>query len=190
MITRLIHIMALASEFGHRTQYHNIGAHTEGNDMTATKLDRRLFLAGLSASGIALASPTVASTKPLMQVLKDPECGCCAAWIDIMRREGFEVEVQNASWETLTGYKATMGVPEDMASCHTGLIEGYVIEGHVPPTDIRRLLAERPDAVGLTVPGMPYGSPGMGPESEREAYSVFLIRKDGTTEVFNYYKAA
>lgn len=190
MITRLIHIMALDSEFGHRTQYHTAGARTEGNDMTATKLDRRLFLAGLSASGIALASPTVASTKPLMQVLKDPECGCCGDWINIMQREGFEVEVQNASWETLTGYKATMGVPEDMASCHTGLIEGYVIEGHVPPTDIRRLLAERPDAVGLTVPGMPYGSPGMGPESEREAYSVFLIRKDGTTEVFNHYKAA
>ncbi len=158
--------------------------------MTTTILDRRLFLAGLSASGIALASPTFATTKPLVKVLKDPACGCCGTWIDIMQREGFEMEVQNASWETLSEYKANKGIPEEMASCHTGLLEGYVIEGHVPPADIRRLLAERPDAVGLTVPGMPYGSPGMGPESDREAYSVFLIGKDGTTEVFNHYKAA
>ncbi|MFA3920674.1 DUF411 domain-containing protein [Ruegeria hyattellae] len=158
--------------------------------MTTPTLDRRLFLAGLGASGIALASPALATTQPLVQVLKDPNCGCCGAWIDIMQREGFEIEVQNASWETLSQYKITKGISEEMASCHTGLVEGYIIEGHVPPTDIRHLLDERPDAVGLFVPGMPYGSPGMGPESEREAYSVFLIRKDGTTEVFQYYAAA
>ena len=77
-----------------------------------------------------------------------------------------------------------------MASCHTADVEGYVIEGHVPVADIRRLLDERPDAIGLAVPGMPYGSPGMGPESHREAYDVFLIRRDGTTEVFTSYAAA
>ena len=74
-----------------------------------------------------------------------------------------------------------------MVSCHTALIDGYVIEGHVPAADIRRLLEERPDAVGLAVPGMPDGSPGMGPEDDREAYDVFLIRKDGSTEVFSSY---
>ncbi|WP_170428852.1 DUF411 domain-containing protein [Ruegeria arenilitoris] len=158
--------------------------------MTNPKLDRRIFLVGLGASGVALAAPALASVGPLVEVLKDPSCGCCGAWIDIMQREGFEMAVQNASWETLSQFKATKGVPEEMTSCHTGLVEGYVIEGHVPPTDIRRLLAERPDAIGLTVPGMPFGSPGMGPESEREAYSVFLIRKDGTTEVFSHYRAA
>lgn len=77
-----------------------------------------------------------------------------------------------------------------MISCHTGEIDGYMIEGHVPPADIRRLLAERPDAVGLAVPGMPFGSPGMGPEDQREAYDVFLIRRDRTTEVFSSYEAA
>ncbi|WP_170387870.1 DUF411 domain-containing protein [Ruegeria atlantica] len=158
--------------------------------MTTPTLDRRLFLAGLGASAITLASPALATVKPRVEVLKDPNCGCCGAWIDIMQSDGFEMEVQNATWETLSQYKTTKGVPEEMASCHTGLVEGYVIEGHVPPTDIRRLLAERPDAVGLSVPGMPFGSPGMGPESEREAYSVFLIRKDGTTEMFNHYEAA
>ncbi|MCA8881810.1 MAG: hypothetical protein KDA73_18075 [Rhodobacteraceae bacterium] len=80
--------------------------------------------------------------------------------------------------------------PQEMISCHTGRIEGYIIEGHVPVADIRRLLEERPDAVGLAVPGMPYGSPGMGPESEREAYEVFLIRRDGSTEVYANYSAA
>lgn len=82
------------------------------------------------------------------------------------------------------------GIPQEMGSCHTGRIAGYMIEGHVPPADIRRLLEERPDAIGLAVPGMPYGSPGMGPETEREAYEVFLIRRDGSTEVFTSYAAA
>ena len=77
-----------------------------------------------------------------------------------------------------------------MVSCHTGRVDGYMIEGHVPAADIRRLLVERPDAVGLAVPGMPYGSPGMGPESEREAYDVFLIQRDGSIEVFSRYTAA
>ena len=77
-----------------------------------------------------------------------------------------------------------------MMSCHTGHAGGYVLEGHVPAADIRRLIEERPDAVGLTVPGMPYGSPGMGPEDKREAYDVFLIRRDGSTEVFSSYEAA
>ena len=77
-----------------------------------------------------------------------------------------------------------------MSSCHTARVGGYIIEGHVPAADIRRLLDERRDAVGLAVPGMPYGSPGMGPETEREAYDVFLIRSDGSTEVFTSYAAA
>ena len=81
-------------------------------------------------------------------------------------------------------------ITPELASCHTADVEGYVIEGHVPVADIERLLAERPDALGLAVPGMPYGSPGMGPESEREAYDVLLILRDGTTDVFTSYKSA
>ena len=90
----------------------------------------------------------------------------------------------------LARYKLDNGIPQELVSCHTGRIAGYMIEGHVPPADIRRLLEERPDAIGLAVPGMPYGSPGMGPETEREAYEVFLIRHDGTTEPFSSYPAA
>jgi len=90
----------------------------------------------------------------------------------------------------LMRYKSDNGIPQEMVSCHTGQVEGYMIEGHVPAADIRRLLAERPSAVGLAVPGMPYGSPGMGPESEREAYDVFLILHDGSTEVYTRYEAA
>ena len=90
----------------------------------------------------------------------------------------------------LMTYKAEVGVPQRMISCHTGMVEGYVLEGHVPAADIRRLLSERPDAIGLAVPGMPYGSPGMGPESRREAYEVFLVRRDGSADVYNSYSAA
>ena len=86
--------------------------------------------------------------------------------------------------------KGELGIPVDLQSCHTGEADGYVLEGHVPATDIDRLLAERPDALGLAVPGMPYGSPGMGPETERDAYEVILFRKDGTTEVWTAYEAA
>ncbi|UWP92306.1 DUF411 domain-containing protein [Aliiroseovarius crassostreae] len=157
--------------------------------MTKPNLDRRLFVAGLAASGASLAAPAQATSHPLIKVLKDPECGCCGNWIAIMKREGVDVEVQNTSWAALSRYKETNGIPDEMASCHTGLVEGYVIEGHVPAADIRRLLSERPDAVGLSAPGMPYGSPGMGPESERDAYSIHLIRKDGSTELFTHYPA-
>ncbi|CUH51851.1 hypothetical protein GCM10011534_45200 [Pseudooceanicola nanhaiensis] len=90
----------------------------------------------------------------------------------------------------LVRHKLDNGIPQEMISCHTGEIEGYMIEGHVPAADIRRLLDERRDAVGLAVPGMPYGSHGMGPEDQREAYDVFLIRRDGNTEVFTSYEAA
>lgn len=87
-------------------------------------------------------------------------------------------------------YRREMGVPADLASCHTGTVDGYVLEGHVPAADIRRLLAERPEAVGLAVPGMRHGSPGMGPEEEREAYDVFLIGRDGKSSTFTRYAAA
>ena len=156
--------------------------------MTTPNLTRRAVVIGLAALAPLGASPAVAQASPLMQVLKDPDCGCCGSWIDIMGNEGFELEVRDVSWEALSQFKAQNGISEDMASCHTAEIEGYMIEGHVPAADIRRLLAERPDAVGLSVPGMPLGSPGMGPEEERETYSVHLILKDGSTEIFSHYE--
>lgn len=158
--------------------------------MTNPLVNRRLFLFRMGASGLALTAPALADTQPLLQVVKDPNCGCCSAWIEIMADAGFETYVQVAPYDSLKRLKAQSGVSEDMASCHTARVNGYIIEGHVPPTDVQRLLNERPDAIGLSVPGMPWGSPGMGPAREREAYSVFLIRIDGTTEIFTHYKAA
>ena len=153
-------------------------------------LTRRAMIA--SAASFAATAPTAGLTQvPLsIHVLKDPNCGCCTAWIEILKEDGFAVTTERSFGTLLIRHKLENGIPQNMTSCHTGEIEGYMIEGHVPTADIRRLLSERPDAVGLAVPGMPYGSPGMGPEDEREAYDVFLILGDGRTEIFSSYEAA
>ena len=151
---------------------------------------RRAVLIGGTALMASLPLRTLAQAAgPAIHVLKDPNCGCCTAWIEILENENFAVTVEPSAGTELMQYKIASGIPEEMASCHTARINGYMIEGHVPVADIRRLLDERPDAVGLAVPGMPYGSPGMGPESEREAYDVFLIRRKGVVEPFSRYEA-
>lgn len=153
-------------------------------------LTRRAMMAGTASFAASAPFAATAEDASAMHVLKDLNCGCCSAWIEILRRDGFTVTTERSFGTLLIQHKLENGIPEEMASCHTGEIEGYMIEGHVPAADIRRLLAERPDAVGLAVPGMPYGSPGMGPEDRREAYDVFLIRRDGNTEIFTRYDAA
>ncbi|MCB1365323.1 MAG: DUF411 domain-containing protein [Rhodobacteraceae bacterium] len=153
-------------------------------------LTRRALLAATASFAASVPLAGAAQGGPAIHVLKDPNCGCCTAWIEILRADGFTVTTERSFGTLLIRYKLENGIPQYMTSCHTGEVEGYMIEGHVPPADIRRLLAERPDAVGLAVPGMPYGSPGMGPEDERDAYDVFLIRKDASTEVFSSYEAA
>ena len=155
-----------------------------------TPMTRRRLLSALAAAPIVAALPSFAQTAPAIVVAKDPNCGCCGAWVDILREAGFDVTVDELGPEGLRAVKVAGGVPAEMASCHTGRVEGYVIEGHVPVADIRRLLDERPDALGLAVPGMPWGSPGMGPEDKREAYDVYLLTKDGGAEVFSSYAAA
>ncbi|WP_296374649.1 DUF411 domain-containing protein [Yoonia sp.] len=152
---------------------------------------RRTLLVGGTALLAASPLRTLAqSAEPAIHVMKDPNCGCCSAWIDILANDGFAITTEASAGTLLMRYKLDNGVPQEMVSCHTGRVDGYMIEGHVPVADIRRLLVERPDAVGLAVPGMPFGSPGMGPESEREAFNVFLIRRDGAAEVFSRYEAA
>jgi hypothetical protein len=151
---------------------------------------RRLLLAGASLAGLA-AGPAVAATgRDAVHVRKDPDCGCCADWIAILEADGFSVTVEMVAPDELARFKLAQGIPETMVSCHTAEAAGYLIEGHVPPADLRRLLEDRPDAIGLAVPGMPWGSPGMGPETEREAYDVFLIARDGSTTVFASYPSA
>ncbi len=154
-------------------------------------LTRRTALATLTASFALGLRPLLAQAAPVpIRVVKDPDCGCCTAWVEVLAADGFSATVELLDPAALQAHKLASAIPAQMVSCHTAHVDGYVIEGHVPPADIRRLLAERPDAIGLAVPGMPYGSPGMGPETEREAYAVHLLRRDGSTEVFTTYPAA
>ncbi|MDB4841914.1 DUF411 domain-containing protein, partial [Planktomarina sp.] len=151
-------------------------------------LSRRKLLI-LASSSIA-AAPLAAlgdGTSPDIYVAKNPQCGCCRAWIEILTDQGFNVTTEDRSGSLLTEFKIESGVPKDMMSCHTAKIDGYFIEGHVSASDIKRLIADRPNALGLAVPAMPYGSPGMGPEDEREAYDVYIIDADGAAEVFQHY---
>ena len=117
-----------------------------------------------------------------VQVFKSPTCGCCSKWIDHLERNGFEVEARDV--RHVAPVKRAHGVPVKLASCHTALVEGYVIEGHVPAEDVTRLLKERPPVAGLAVPDMPIGSPGMeGPNPE--PYQVYSFDRQGRTEVFS-----
>ncbi len=162
--------------------------------MTCLPMTRRHLLrasaALLALPALPLPPARAEAALPPIHVRKDPACGCCSAWIAVLDADGFSVTVEDRTAEELARGKRELGIPEAMVSCHTAQIGGYVVEGHVPPADIRRLLAERPAVLGLAVPGMPFGSPGMGPETEREAYDVFLIGRDGTTSVFASYPAA
>ena len=155
------------------------------------QLSRRQLL--IFASSSIAAAPLVALadvTTNDIHVVKNPQCGCCTAWIEILTDKGFNVTTEDRAGGLLTEFKIESGIPKDMMSCHTAKVDGYFIEGHVPPSDIRRLIADRPDALGLAVPAMPYGSPGMGPEDEREAFDVFIINSNGTAEVFQHYPKA
>lgn len=134
-----------------------------------------LFLVATLLSTAALADGS------RVTVYKNPTCGCCAQWIDHLRQNGFDVEAVDL--DDLRIIKSMSGIRPEQASCHTAQVDGYVIEGHVPADDVRRLLAERPDARGLAVPGMPMGSPGMDSPNP-EHYEVLLIGKDGSTQVF------
>ena len=153
-----------------------------------TQPTRRMFL--LATSAIVLAPPVLAEGDLFIHVVKDPGCPCCNAWIGHLRDNGFTVSSEERIVDELAAFKRQQGIPDALVSCHTATVGGYTIEGHVPAADIRRLLAEAPDAIGLTVPGMPYGSPGMGPETEREAYEVILIGRDGAASTFSRYEAA
>ncbi len=131
--------------------------------------------------GMTLLSTAALAEGPKVTVYKSPSCGCCTKWVSHLRQNGFDVQPVDVN--DLRSVKSISGIRPEQASCHTARVDGYVIEGHVPADDIRRLLAERPDALGLAVPGMPKGSPGMeSPTPER--YRVLLIGKDGETQMF------
>ncbi len=129
--------------------------------------------------GLVVGLQGEAGTKVV--VYKSPTCGCCSKWVSHLREAGYEVETNDLN--DLSSIKNYYGVQRAFSSCHTAVVEGYVVEGHVPAEYVKRLLEERPDVVGLTVPGMPIGSPGMeGPNPQ--PYDVFSFDKAGRTEVF------
>lgn len=148
--------------------------------VAASTQDAKRDIALRAPPGIVVPASRTASD---VVVHKSPTCGCCSAWVEHLRSEGFSVEVRDS--DDLEPLKARLGVPVAQRSCHTAEVGGYFVEGHVPAGDIKRLLAERPAARGLAVPGMPLGSPGMEvPGGHIEPYDVELVSRDGATRPY------
>ena len=152
---------------------------------TSTKTTRRQCL----QIGLALlAAPVIGAPASVsVEVWKDPNCGCCEDWVVHLKQAGFSVKVNDQGNDAA---RKRLGIPDALGSCHTGSVQGYALEGHVPAADIRRLLREKPQAVGLAVPGMPVGSPGMDGavyQGRKDPYKVLLVAKDGSSTVFTAY---
>lgn len=130
----------------------------------------------------AQPSTAVPAEAATIEVWKSPTCGCCSKWVEHLQGAGFKVVTHDEN--AMNPLKAKLGVPQNLASCHTATVGGYVIEGHVPAEDIRKLLAEKPAARGLAVPGMPIGSPGMEQGDRHDAYETVLFSADGSTRTF------
>ena len=160
--------------------------------MKSTLTTRRQALHALAALGAASALPALAqSPQPTaFEVWKDASCGCCGDWIDHMQSNGFKAIVHDSGNNAM---RARLGLDKRYGSCHTALVGGYVIEGHVPAREVQRLLREKPQALGLAVPGMPIGSPGMdGPVygGRKDKYDVLLVQRDGSSRVYQAYLGA
>lgn len=152
----------------------------------ARRLNRRAALLSIAAGALPLAA--MAAPKTRVEVWKSPSCGCCQDWLAHLEANGFAVTVHDSG---NTDARERLGMPLKYGSCHTAQVGGYALEGHVPAREVRRLLAERPKAVGLAVPAMPVGSPGMdGPEygGRRDPYDVLLVARDGSARVYQSYR--
>jgi hypothetical protein len=147
-------------------------------------MNRKTFAYTLLA-GLWTTRRRLNAASPQVTVFKNRTCGCCAKWVDHLRANGFDVRIQEV--ENTAEYQKKYGVPRRLASCHTAVVDGYAVEGHVPAREIQRLLKERPNAKGLAVPGMPMGSPGME-GSREEAYSVMLFDAEGRASVYQKYQ--
>jgi hypothetical protein len=134
-----------------------------------------LFLALITSSVFAMEGKT-------MTVYKSPSCGCCSKWVDIMKSKGFEVKTIETNEVNTIKQKA--GLQAGQTSCHTAFVDGYVVEGHVDYSAVKKMLDEKPNIIGITVPGMPIGSPGMEQRNTKEAYNVLYVNKDGSTGVY------
>lgn len=140
---------------------------------------RKKVLTALAPLALLACGQAAAAT---VEVVKSPYCGCCTQWVEHLREHGLKVKVTET--ENVAPVAERLGVPEDLRSCHSASVAGYAIEGHVPAGDIRKLLQERPQAAGLAVPGMPFGSPGMEQGGRSQPYATILFRRDGSRAVF------
>lgn len=134
---------------------------------------------------VVLLSACANAEQKTVVVYKSPTCGCCTKWVAHMEQNGFKVESHNV--QDVSPYKKQYGIAKSLASCHTALVGGYVIEGHVPASDILRLLREKKDIKGLAVPAMPVGTPGMEMGNRKDKYNVIAIHKDNTTSIWSSY---
>ena len=144
-------------------------------------IDHSAMIASLLISWVILM-PSVVSAEDVL-VYKSPTCGCCKKWISHLEKNGFTVKSQDV--KNIAPYKLEHGVPLTLTSCHTAVIGGYVVEGHVPASDIKRMLMEKPNIKGLTVPGMPVGSPGMEQGNVKQPYKVLSIGHDGKVSEYS-----
>ncbi|MGB5792234.1 DUF411 domain-containing protein [Poseidonibacter sp.] len=129
-----------------------------------------------------LASSIFAVEGKEMVVYKSPYCGCCTKWIDLMKKEGFNVKT--VMLNNVNEIKSKVGLTSKTSSCHTAIVDGYFVEGHVDYSAVKKMLNEKPDILGITVPGMPIGSPGMEQGDVKEAYNILYVNKDGTTGIY------
>lgn len=157
-------------------------------------MQRRSIIQATAAllGAASLASPLIGltQTKTMVEVWKTATCGCCHDWVAHLEANGFQVKTHDISDMAKATQRRQLGLADKFGSCHTALVGGYVLEGHVPARDIRRLLKERPKALGLAVPGMPIGSPGMdGPAygGRKDPYGVMLVQRDGSASVYQAY---
>ena len=137
-----------------------------------------VLLFGIAQSGCTQSEASI----PEVMVYKSATCGCCSKWVDHMKEAGFVVETTNVA--DVTAYKKKYGIPAGMGSCHTAVVGGYVVEGHVPADLVKKMLEEKPDIAGIAVPGMPVGSPGMEQGNHVDSYEIVTFDAEGKTSVY------
>jgi hypothetical protein len=149
-------------------------------------MKRRTFLSAVAGLSAVASVPARAATAwPAVDVFKSPTCGCCGAWVEHLKASGFDVRVTEV--DDTAAARKRLGMPDAFGSCHTATVGGYVLEGHVPAAEVKRLLGAKPKAIGLAVPGMPVGSPGMEVGSRRDPFDVLLVERNGRSTVYARY---
>lgn len=157
--------------------------------MRITRVTLAIVAIAMAGFGLAAAGQQKPAATPAekVTVYKTSSCGCCRLWVDHMKANGFDVQAIDVSAGDVRAVSRAAGLPEDGASCHTSKIGNYVVEGHVPAADIKRMLKEKPAIAGIAAPGMPQGSPGME-QGSKEPYDVVAFTKDGKMTVYSKHK--